>query len=232
MARSGRCHCGAFQYELLQDEIVTMNCHCRNCRRANGGAFSTMTPIDTENFRVVAGAEVLQSFQTPTGFRFFCGKCGGRLFTRPDKFPNLTNGQRLTAITSANVYWNGTSVVAEAGGAVPIHAPSPYQPGSSISHWSPVVIPDDATTGSGPTLNAAASPETIGSLTIEAGGTVITAVDAAAQTLTIQTGLVIESGTSDGVLTVDADDIISVGNDLGNQGVVTINSTGATFLWA
>ena len=91
MARSGRCHCGAFQYELLQDEIVTMNCHCRNCRRANGGAFSTMTPIDTANFRVVAGAEVLRSFQTPTGFRFFCGKCGGRLFTRPDKFPNLTN---------------------------------------------------------------------------------------------------------------------------------------------
>ena len=50
-----------------------------------------MTPIDTANFRVVAGGDALQSFQTPTGFRFFCGQCGGRLFTRPDKFPNLTN---------------------------------------------------------------------------------------------------------------------------------------------
>jgi len=58
------------------------------------------------------------------------------------QFPNLSNGQRLTALTSNSVYWNGTKVIGDAGGQVAIFAPSPYQSGSSISHWSTSISPD------------------------------------------------------------------------------------------
>jgi len=58
------------------------------------------------------------------------------------QFPNLSNAQRLTALTSNSINWNGTNVIGDAGGQVPIFAPSPYQSGSSISHWSTSLSPD------------------------------------------------------------------------------------------
>ena len=91
MIQLGRCYCGEIRYELSQPVELTANCHCRNCRRANGAAFTTLTPVRTENFRLTAGHDSLTEFQTGSGSRFFCGKCGGRLFSRPDILPGLTN---------------------------------------------------------------------------------------------------------------------------------------------
>lgn len=91
MTISGGCYCGEIRYEVSGGVNATVNCHCRNCRRANGGAFTTIAPLETVNFRVTAGEESLREFKTGTGARFFCGNCGGRMFTRPDLLPNLTN---------------------------------------------------------------------------------------------------------------------------------------------
>lgn len=91
MTQSGRCYCGEITYELSQPVGLIANCHCRNCRRANGGAFSTLAPVRTADFRLTDGEDSLRQFQTGTGARFFCGKCGGRLFTRPNILPDLTN---------------------------------------------------------------------------------------------------------------------------------------------
>jgi hypothetical protein len=68
---------------------------------------------------------------------------GRNLVYSGSQFPALTNGQRLTAITSDAVSWNGANVVAEEGGTVAIHAPSPYQSGSSISHFSTSLSPNE-----------------------------------------------------------------------------------------
>lgn len=52
----------------------------------------------------------------------------------------LSTGDRLAAITSGNVYWNGAFGIAANGGIRPrIFAPSPYEPGSSISHLDETV---------------------------------------------------------------------------------------------
>jgi hypothetical protein len=29
---SGRCGCGAIQYECNVDAVLTLNCHCRDCQ--------------------------------------------------------------------------------------------------------------------------------------------------------------------------------------------------------
>ena len=91
MTQTGRCYCGEIRFEVSAPIGVMANCHCRNCRRANGGAFTTFTPVETDVFRVTRGETVLRSYATGTGQRFFCGNCGGRLFTRPDVAPHLTN---------------------------------------------------------------------------------------------------------------------------------------------
>jgi len=90
MKQLGGCYCGVVRYVLSQEVDGMMNCHCRNCRRANGGAFTTVTPILSENFEVTEGEAILRSYETATGFRYFCGECGGRMFSRPDAGPELT----------------------------------------------------------------------------------------------------------------------------------------------
>ncbi len=57
-------------------------------------------------------------------------------------FDTMSNAQRLAALTSNQVYWNGPNVVAAKGGDVKIYAPNPYENGSSISHWDVSNTPD------------------------------------------------------------------------------------------
>jgi hypothetical protein len=68
----------------------------------------------------------------------------GRQLTQPGvgDFIAMSDGQRLAALTSGNVYWKGAKVVAAKGGQVKMYAPSPYQLGSSISHWDTSNTPD------------------------------------------------------------------------------------------
>lgn len=63
----------------------------------------------------------------------------------PSQWPNMTNAQRLTSITNdPNVFWTGPSVFAANGNSnIRMHAPNPAQPGSSISHFSNSVTPDE-----------------------------------------------------------------------------------------
>lgn len=57
-------------------------------------------------------------------------------------FDTMTNAQRLAALTSNQVFFNGPNVVAAKGGDVKIYAPNPYESGSSISHWDPSNTPN------------------------------------------------------------------------------------------
>lgn len=68
-------------------------------------------------------------------------------------FPAMTNGERLAAITSTgDLHWVGPSVVAASGilsagvhasGHVEIYAPGTVQSGSSVSHFSNSLSPDE-----------------------------------------------------------------------------------------
>ena len=71
----------------------------------------------------------------------------------PPDFPSMTDMQRLAAITSdPNLVWIGPNVDAAApglltaglnGGHVRIHGPNPKEDGSSISHYSTAVFPNE-----------------------------------------------------------------------------------------
>ena len=73
--------------------------------------------------------------------------------TTGELFPTMTNGERLVAMTSpGDLHWVGSSVVAASGilvagahpsGHVEMYAPAMPQSGSSVSHWSNSLSPDE-----------------------------------------------------------------------------------------
>ena len=68
-------------------------------------------------------------------------------------FPIMTNAERQVAMTNTgNLHWVGANVVAASGvlssgvhpsGHVEVYAPNPVQGGSSVSHWSTSLSPDE-----------------------------------------------------------------------------------------
>ena len=60
-----------------------MNCHCRYCRRAHGAAFATTSLVRSATFHVTSGKDAVREYRNPHGFRYFCERCGSRLFNRP-----------------------------------------------------------------------------------------------------------------------------------------------------
>lgn len=90
----GNCLCGKVSYTTTAKEpTMTAVCHCPDCQRQSGGAFSVnvLVPADTITFTgdtrkqyVVNGA----SGQKVT--RNFCGDCGSPLTTQLAAFGDLS----------------------------------------------------------------------------------------------------------------------------------------------
>ena len=71
----------------------------------------------------------------------------------PSGYPAMSDAQRAAAhIADPNLHWIGPLVTTEgnallsggiSGGHVRMHGPNPYQPGSSVSHWSTALSPNE-----------------------------------------------------------------------------------------
>lgn len=68
----------------------------------------------------------------------------GRQLTQTSvgNFDAMSDGQRLSALTSGAVFWKGAQVVAAKGGQVKMFCPNPQQPGSTLVHWDTSNTPD------------------------------------------------------------------------------------------
>lgn len=104
---SGQCYCGAVQYQLGGSLGPLVNCHCRYCRRAHGAAFATSALVRSAELRVTAGQEHVREYSTTGGSRFFCDRCGGRLFNRPASNPEIT----MLLVASLNDEPQGTPMM-------------------------------------------------------------------------------------------------------------------------
>ena len=54
-----------------------------NCRRAHGAAFATVSLVQRADLRFTAGEDAVREYPTREGLRYFCERCGTRLFNRP-----------------------------------------------------------------------------------------------------------------------------------------------------
>ncbi len=89
---SGRCLCGSVRYEYSGEPEGATYCHCHDCRRATGGAYTVGVLTRANALRIVSGR--VKGYTTTgdsgnTITREFCPECGSPLFTRAQLYPNL-----------------------------------------------------------------------------------------------------------------------------------------------
>ncbi len=76
----GRCLCGTVRYEVNDNFLYAGYCHCSDCRRFSGSAFSAMAGIPTAEFQVVSGVDAIQRYvKSANTVLCFCLHCGSSL---------------------------------------------------------------------------------------------------------------------------------------------------------
>lgn len=88
----GGCNCGAVRYELARPPIMVAVCHCRNCRRQSGSAFSVNMIIPMQAMTLTGDLTTYEDQDTESGqpvLRQFCSGCGTPLCSLSANSPGL-----------------------------------------------------------------------------------------------------------------------------------------------
>ena len=73
----GSCLCGGIRFEIEGKLSPIGFCHCSLCRKASGTASNAVLLTAARSLRWVAGEELTQSWQRPSGWgTSFCRVCG------------------------------------------------------------------------------------------------------------------------------------------------------------
>src|SRR5436853_6958355 len=70
--RTGSCLCGAVRYSVRGEPTHVGRCHCADCRKESGSAFTVYAQWPRERFRLSG------ELATYDG-RSFCARCGSRI---------------------------------------------------------------------------------------------------------------------------------------------------------
>ena len=78
----GSCLCEAVQYEISDELLYAAYCHCSECRRFSGSAFSALGGIARDKLQITSGEDLIKYFRkTEASNMAFCEVCGSSLFT-------------------------------------------------------------------------------------------------------------------------------------------------------
>jgi hypothetical protein len=84
MSNSGRCLCGKISYDFPNAPTMTGVCHCKNCQRQAGSAFSTLAGVPKAEFNMTGEPMLYLDSATKSGNqveRYFCGHCGSPIYS-------------------------------------------------------------------------------------------------------------------------------------------------------
>ena len=86
---TGGCLCGAVRYKINGPIRDIVCCHCSQCRKAQGSAFATNGIVDSDDFELLAGTDLLTGYEsTPGQTKYFCRTCGSPIMSRADSSPD------------------------------------------------------------------------------------------------------------------------------------------------
>jgi hypothetical protein len=81
VALQGSCLCGGVRFELDGEFEPSSFCHCATCKRLSGGVGTANGSARSDSIRIVAGEELLRTYQPDEGSaKTFCSVCGSNLF--------------------------------------------------------------------------------------------------------------------------------------------------------
>ena len=87
----GSCACGRVRYEIRGSLIGPVTyCHCWRCRKHSGSSFGTTAAVKAADFGVLAGEQLLSSWESSPGVRrFFASCCGSPIYKRHESTPEF-----------------------------------------------------------------------------------------------------------------------------------------------
>jgi hypothetical protein len=88
----GGCICGAVRYRIKAAPLGVYNCHCKDCQRQSGAAFSGSMIVRRENFEVIAGETLVFDKPADSGRivrQHACPICHTRLYNEPLGSPDF-----------------------------------------------------------------------------------------------------------------------------------------------
>ncbi|AQV99285.1 hypothetical protein BJN34_36020 (plasmid) [Cupriavidus necator] len=88
----GGCLCGAVRYESADTAITSVVCHCSQCQKQSGSAFSINLVVPAAGFRVIASALATYHDVGDSGLavlRHFCTRCGSPVYSELDANPGV-----------------------------------------------------------------------------------------------------------------------------------------------
>ena len=91
MAIEGGCLCGAVRYRIAGDPVRTAVCHCKNCQKQSGSAYSIVFSAKARDVEVAGELTTYEDSGDSGGavLRKFCGKCGSPILSEIVALPQL-----------------------------------------------------------------------------------------------------------------------------------------------
>jgi len=87
-AITGSCFCKAVRYRITSAIPLAVNCHCNQCKKANGGAFSSLAVVRARHLEFLTGDDCLATYQLGDKVaKHFCRHCGTPIFNRNSGYP-------------------------------------------------------------------------------------------------------------------------------------------------
>ena len=90
----GSCHCEKLAFEAEIDPEKVGVCHCTDCQKLTGSAFSTFVPVPKAAFRLLRGEPKIYVKTAESGNRraqAFCAECGTRIYASAVDDPQVFN---------------------------------------------------------------------------------------------------------------------------------------------
>ena len=82
----GGCSCGAVRYRLKASPLSVYNCHCKDCQRYSGAAWSMSMIVRDDDYEVLSGETVTYARTADSGnviTMHFCAHCHTWLWNVP-----------------------------------------------------------------------------------------------------------------------------------------------------
>ncbi|KAJ5614380.1 hypothetical protein N7528_008034 [Penicillium herquei] len=93
MAITGSCMCGSIHYSADVDKYLSALCHCTDCQKWSGGAFTANAVVPRTSVKVTKGTPSSYDAVGNSGKvnkHFFCPTCGSGLYTELEVMPDMT----------------------------------------------------------------------------------------------------------------------------------------------
>ena len=91
MSRTGGCLCGNIRYEIEGAPVLTALCHCTNCQRQSGAAFSVNVLVTAPQLKVTGELKTFEDSGDSGNkvYRRFCPECGSPIISELGASPGM-----------------------------------------------------------------------------------------------------------------------------------------------